>query len=70
MQLTEEQKEFLKPAMEEYEHYLISTTLHVKHRARIDEVRRQNNEIVKYCKTCGGDNINYYKTMYQIYKNG
>lgn len=68
MNLTETQYIFLIPAMEDYNHFIKTETLQVRHRSRIDQIRKENNEPVNYCQTCRGDNIAYFREMYRIWK--
>ena len=66
MELSPEQKEFLKPAMEEFEKGKLHSVYNFGEIWRVTQVRKEIGYERKFCNSCGADKVNYYEEIYNL----
>ena len=68
MELTPEQREAVRPAMEEFEQGVIHTTYNFHYIHLVTNLRNDIGMNRNFCNTCGGDKYNYYLEIYNLWE--
>ena len=68
MVLTDEQKEYLRPMMEEYEKFIRVSTMSFNEFGRIVQVYKEHGVTINYCNTCGDDKLKFIVAIYNLWK--